>query len=892
MKKYTLFGKNIVFDDAAEHAYEVQADYEFAKLRIRDLFRKWYKEQSSIQNVLNHFHDFVNSVYAELLVETTFEKIQKYGIYDMTADMYGRRCVSFEGAQDAFDEIEAQYDAITEKQHAEEQYRAARKASRGRWQGGGFGLSGALKGAATAGALNAVSGLGHDLANSAGNLSSALDASNAKSDLYNASATANRLLTGLYEDIRTFFDNHIQLMSTSKPGFFKFCFDEERAKALLGNAKQLPDKRTELLSQAFTLCPWDEDLQRYIFQRYPADRKEIFRASTEWGLGIYDCVEEVLSAEYTEKAKQNEADAQQAKKRILDIMHEYGLEESRALDQLETDCLNRLCPNIETTDEETCDAYITAIADYDAQETIKEQFIKRIEERVSAIWSTEDAAICRNIYMNTDLTSPDAVKKSLQKIKEKARTAAHEPYSKALEACSEANIGAARKYYHGVWPQVCGTLGWSGLAAFLLILFVWQLGAAWSILAAAVSIIFTVLYSSMKSAYNTLTLNGEVFHIAITRNNSAVAVQVPGILWTIPVVFLMLVAVYFVHPATDEIPAMPDSDTETDYADSAMDGSADEPAADTDGIGYITASYIYDYLGHWTVDMTNSASDASVSFDLESNNDILCFSAEAVWGQGDRVTKIGTTSLDMNEANTQAYGTYCDNLSNTGTVVLDFENGELYLTLVGNADHAWDISMQHEHCSRGQTDAPGALTDGVTQSIEQRLNDEAEFASMLQGQIIDRENWRSYEYLLLDTMADRNDDSSLSSVGTFEGTDSMTGVSVYQITQAEMEQWMQENYGADVADTQPDVAIYANGYYTAYGSQGFIGDTVSLLAAYELQSDTYYVQFRKQNKATMDDDGRGYAVVHFSDEYGVWQVWELGWDTEEASEQALAAYKN
>ena len=256
------------------------------------------------------------------------------------------------------------------------------------------------------------------------------------------------------------------------------------------------------------------------------------------------------------------------------------------------------------------------------------------------------------------------------------------------------------------------------------------------------------------------------------------------------------------------------------------------------------------------------------------------------------MTKIGTTSLDMNEANTQAYGTYCDNLSNTGTVVLDFENGELYLTLVGNADHAWDISMQHEHCSRGQTDAPGALTDGVTQSIEQRLNDEAEFASMLQGQIIDRENWRSYEYLLLDTTADRNDDSSLSSVGTFEGTDSMTGVSVYQITQAEMEQWMQENYGADVADTQPDVAIYANGYYTAYGSQGFIGDTVSLLAAYELQSDTYYVQFSKQNEATMDDDGRGYAVVHFSDEYGVWQVWELGWDTEEASEQALAAYKN
>ena len=38
MKKYTLFGKNIVFDDAAEHAYEVQADYEFAKLLDRSSF--------------------------------------------------------------------------------------------------------------------------------------------------------------------------------------------------------------------------------------------------------------------------------------------------------------------------------------------------------------------------------------------------------------------------------------------------------------------------------------------------------------------------------------------------------------------------------------------------------------------------------------------------------------------------------------------------------------------------------------------------------------------------------------------------------------------------------------------------------------------------------------
>ena len=45
MKKYTLFGKNIVFDDAAERAYEIKVNYEFVELRISQEFRAWYKAE-------------------------------------------------------------------------------------------------------------------------------------------------------------------------------------------------------------------------------------------------------------------------------------------------------------------------------------------------------------------------------------------------------------------------------------------------------------------------------------------------------------------------------------------------------------------------------------------------------------------------------------------------------------------------------------------------------------------------------------------------------------------------------------------------------------------------------------------------------------------------------
>ena len=63
MKKYTLFGKNIVFDDAAERAYEIKVNYEFVELRISQEFQAWYKEQNTIQNVINNFVDFVHTAY-------------------------------------------------------------------------------------------------------------------------------------------------------------------------------------------------------------------------------------------------------------------------------------------------------------------------------------------------------------------------------------------------------------------------------------------------------------------------------------------------------------------------------------------------------------------------------------------------------------------------------------------------------------------------------------------------------------------------------------------------------------------------------------------------------------------------------------------------------------
>ena len=141
-----------------------------------------------------------------------------------------------------------------------------------------------------------------------------------------------------------------------------------------------------------------------------------------------------------------------------------------------------------------------------------------------------------------------------------------------------------------------------------------------------------------------------------------------------------------------------DSNDSSAYNDAAEDhDNTDATAPDTSGS--ITGTNVYDYLGYWTVDRYNSYLDGYVGFNLESNNDILCFSAQAVWNQGDRVTTIDTVSLEMNYDGTQAGGYYQDDRGNEGNIVLDFENGELYLTVTCRNGGDWAMTMEHEHCT-------------------------------------------------------------------------------------------------------------------------------------------------------------------------------------------------
>lgn len=397
MLKYNLFGQTVTLEDSAERYYDLQFAAEQAGFDASQRFKEWYQQRGNIQSALDYYLPFSESIVEELAFQPLFGQLAGCEIYDMSEESYWKRCIGFGESESALETVERQYNAILKRQNAEKEYRADRKAGRSRWSGGGFGMSGALKGAAQAASLNAVSGLGHSVFNAIGNAGSAVSASMDKSALYKNPATQDTLLNGVIADLFTAYSAHMDFLNERKKNYVQSVFDEDKSSALFENAKKLPEKEYELLVQSFALCPWNEALVKYIFIRFPDERKTIHAAAQRFSIDLRDSVEDILVQEYDSAAQSSEETAQAAKERILNHMREYGVSESATLDRLETDCLRRLCEGYQVADEATCERLIEKVRQYQAQEKLKKPFLEQLKQRIEHIWTSELEQICQGV---------------------------------------------------------------------------------------------------------------------------------------------------------------------------------------------------------------------------------------------------------------------------------------------------------------------------------------------------------------------------------------------------------------------------------------------------------------------------------------------------------------
>lgn len=198
---FVIAGKKIVIPVSVQNErYLIQKIDPWIN-KVGSEFDREYSKFSDCKGVIKNSSEIaINSLQGVL--HQCILVLNEQGIYSLNEnsfyDRYCRDCL--DEYLDVVDEIDYQLSMIENKQESEREYRSARKANRGRVVGGGFGLGGALKGMATAGALNAVTGMAHSVGNAIGNTGSGLVAATSKVSLFNnaKSPMRNAVLSAAY----------------------------------------------------------------------------------------------------------------------------------------------------------------------------------------------------------------------------------------------------------------------------------------------------------------------------------------------------------------------------------------------------------------------------------------------------------------------------------------------------------------------------------------------------------------------------------------------------------------------------------------------------------------------------------------------------------------------
>ncbi len=108
--------------------------------------------------------------------------------------------------------------------------------------------------------------------------------------------------------------------------------------------------------------------------------------------------------------------------------------------------LEKMVSAIDGKNEKECNAVKTEIANYDAEENLKESFFARIDKRIKNIWEEEDFNEFSMLFMQTRVSDYFNINKNVEYIREKGRTETKEKFIHAFLKLNEEDVTSAAKY--------------------------------------------------------------------------------------------------------------------------------------------------------------------------------------------------------------------------------------------------------------------------------------------------------------------------------------------------------------------------------------------------------------------------------------------------------------
>ncbi len=342
MKKFSYCGMQFaVGDDVANYAEAWKDNIAVQREKMNE-FAAIYRSYGSMDTAVQRACDDLWNLFSAVVEEYVNYWIED-GYYDLSPESFFKNYYLPKypnqqlQIQTAYDELEEKYSKIVLSQEQQEEYRRLRKANRGRWQGGGFGVGGALKGAATAGAMNMVTGIGHGVVNTIGNIGTSIATAGKKRKLYEDEETLVALQTALSNDIFYILTANIKFaMSHTRLKYKERYHNEcEKARTILKNISNfnLPEKEyNKAIFQVFDLDPYNPELYRQLLIHYGDMNHELEQIADFFG--ALESLKEYKNQILLEISGSEKAETYLDYERLLEKMEEsakfYGIDETNS----------------------------------------------------------------------------------------------------------------------------------------------------------------------------------------------------------------------------------------------------------------------------------------------------------------------------------------------------------------------------------------------------------------------------------------------------------------------------------------------------------------------------------------------------------------------------------
>lgn len=292
MATYEIGGYTLNFNNDYYEYGKIKALLTNERKVALENYKKIYDKYGDVENLLrNGESDIIN------IVIDVFNKFKTIGLQRGIYDFSERKLINgseyrkiMNPISEAIRDIRYQLSIINSEEQAAKEERRMRKASRGRVVGGGFGLTGALKGMAMAGAINMGTGLLHGSVNTVGNLFTSISASSDRRSLYKeAKGYLEEALSDSINSLLFFICDVLNIQAN-----INYSREQDILKNILEGAFGNLDLR-EPFVKAFLAYPFDDILYKCYLLTYPEEQTNIVKMGSDFGVSLDKFLEDLCT---------------------------------------------------------------------------------------------------------------------------------------------------------------------------------------------------------------------------------------------------------------------------------------------------------------------------------------------------------------------------------------------------------------------------------------------------------------------------------------------------------------------------------------------------------------------------------------------------------------------